>query len=171
MPNGSLRSSRRPASREAARCCSCAWRAVVLAGCESIDTGTASRAAMNEAIRKEPAGNYFIGRRMYKVDYKSGAGCANRANPGASAKLVMLNEQRVLAPDRARSKTRDRQQLRIPADRLFLRRHRLRTGKQRLLPGIYLARRRGEVNQSAEHLHTASARTIRKLVSWIRRLS
>jgi hypothetical protein len=43
---------------------------IVLAGCESIDTGAASRAAMNEAIRKEPPGNYFIGRRMYKVDYK-----------------------------------------------------------------------------------------------------
>ena len=43
--------------------------AVVLAGCESIDTGAASRAAMNEAIRREPVGNYFIGRRMYKVEF------------------------------------------------------------------------------------------------------
>jgi hypothetical protein len=76
----------------------------LLAGCESIDTGAASRAAMNEAIRKEPAGSYFIGRRMYKVEYKVWGWVREPGKPWNTAKLVMLNEQRVLAPDRARSK-------------------------------------------------------------------
>ena len=77
---------------------------VVLPGCESIDTGAASRAAMNEAIRKEPPGNYYIGRRMYKVEYKVWGWVREPGKPWSTAKLVMLNEQRVLAPDRARSK-------------------------------------------------------------------
>ncbi|MGB8463342.1 MAG: hypothetical protein WCE49_00210 [Terrimicrobiaceae bacterium] len=75
-----------------------------LAGCESIDTGAASRAAMNETIRKEPPGNYFVGRRMYKVDYKVWGWVREPGKPWSTAKLVMLNEQRVLAPDRARNK-------------------------------------------------------------------
>ena len=77
---------------------------VVLAGCESIDTGAASRAAMKEAIRKEPPGNYYIGRRMYKVDYKVWGWVREPGKFWNTAKLVMLNEQRVLAPDRARGK-------------------------------------------------------------------
>ena len=75
-----------------------------LAGCESIDTGAASRAAMNETIRKEPPGNYFVGRRMYKVDYKVWGWVREPGKPWSTAKLVMLNEQRMLAPDRARNK-------------------------------------------------------------------
>ena len=81
-----------------------ALNVVVLAGCESIDTGAASRAAMNEAIRKEPAGNYFIGRRMYKNDYKIWGWVREPGKPWNTAKLVMLNEQRMLAPDRAQNK-------------------------------------------------------------------
>ena len=54
----------------------------VLAGCETVDIGTVSRAAMNEAIRQEAPGNYFIGRRMYKLDTKCGAGYASRVNHG-----------------------------------------------------------------------------------------
>jgi hypothetical protein len=78
--------------------------AVVLAGCESVETGTISRAEMNEAIRKEPAGDYFIGRRMYKVDYKIWGWLREPGKPWKTAKLVMLNEQRALAPDRAQGK-------------------------------------------------------------------
>jgi hypothetical protein len=77
---------------------------IVLAGCESIDTGAASRAAINEAIRKEPPGNYFIGRRMYKVDYKMWGWVREPGKPWNTAKLVMFNEQRKLAPDRASNK-------------------------------------------------------------------
>ncbi|MFZ4683283.1 MAG: hypothetical protein ACOYMS_12330, partial [Terrimicrobiaceae bacterium] len=43
---------------------------VILAGCETVDTGAASTAGLNAAIQAEPAGDYFIGRRMYKKDYK-----------------------------------------------------------------------------------------------------
>ena len=59
---------------------------------------------MNEAIRKEPPGNYFIGRRMYKVEYKVWGWVREPGKSWNTAKLVMLNEQRVLAPDRARGK-------------------------------------------------------------------
>jgi hypothetical protein len=78
--------------------------ALFLAGCESIDTEAAARAAMREAIRKEPPGNYFIGRRMYKVDYRIWGWVREPGRPWKSARLVMLNEQRVLAPDRAAGK-------------------------------------------------------------------
>jgi hypothetical protein len=81
-----------------------ALNVIVLAGCETTDTGAASRAAMNEAIRKEPPGNYFIGRRMYKRDYKMWGWVREPGKPWNKAKLVMLNEQRVLAPDRAQNK-------------------------------------------------------------------
>jgi hypothetical protein len=81
-----------------------ALNVIVLAGCETTDPGAASRAAMNEAIRKEPPGNYFIGRRMYKRDYKMWGWVREPGKPWNKAKLVMLNEQRVLAPDRAQNK-------------------------------------------------------------------
>jgi hypothetical protein len=77
---------------------------ISMAGCESIDTGAAMRAAMNETIRKEPPGNYFVGRRMYKVDYKVWGWVRDPGKPWSTAKLVMFNEQRRLAPDRAQSK-------------------------------------------------------------------
>ncbi len=101
MDRSVSRKSRRPVRL---RVFALALNVIVLAGCESIDTGAASRAAMNEAIRKEPAGNYFIGRRMYKNDYKVWGWVREPGKPWNTAKLVMLNEQRVLAPDRAQNK-------------------------------------------------------------------
>ena len=77
---------------------------IALAGCETVDTGAASRAATNQAIRSEPPGNYFLGRRMYKVDYKVWGWVREPGRPWSTAKLVMLNEQRKLAPDRAQGK-------------------------------------------------------------------
>lgn len=74
-----------------------------LTGCETIDTDGPSRAAMNEAIRQEAPGNYFVGRRMYKKDYKVWGWIREPGRPWKSAKLVMLNEQKMLAPDRARN--------------------------------------------------------------------
>lgn len=78
--------------------------ALVLSGCETVDTGAAGRSAMNEAIRTEPSGNYFIGRRMYKKDYKVWGWVREPGKPWKTAKLVMLNEQRKLAPDREQNK-------------------------------------------------------------------
>jgi hypothetical protein len=75
--------------------------AVLFQGCETIPDGaTMSRAAMNEAIRAEAPGDYFIGRRFYKQDYKIWGWVRQPGQPWSSAKLVMLNEQKVLAPDR-----------------------------------------------------------------------
>jgi hypothetical protein len=81
--------------------CLAALGALALTGCETIAPEAASRAAMNEAIRAEPPGNYFIGRRMYKRDYKVWGWVREPGKPWKTAKLVMLNEQRMLAPDRA----------------------------------------------------------------------
>jgi len=77
----------------------------VFSGCETMQSDDAvRRAAMNEAIRNEAPGNYFIGRRFYKVDYKMWGWVRQPGQPWSTAKLVMLNEQKVLAPDRQQGK-------------------------------------------------------------------
>lgn len=75
-----------------------------MAGCETVDTAAATRAAANQTIRSEPPGNYFVGRRMYKVDYKVWGWVREPGRPWKTARLVMMNEQRRLAPDRAQGK-------------------------------------------------------------------
>jgi hypothetical protein len=78
-----------------------ALTALVLAGCETMQSDQAMRQqAMNEAIRAETPGNYFIGRRFYKEDYKMWGWVRQPGQPWSTAKLVMMNEQKVLAPDR-----------------------------------------------------------------------
>jgi len=73
-----------------------------LAGC--IDTMTpaqdSQRQVMNDAIKNEPPGDYFIGRRYYKVDYKFWGFVRQPGQPWSTSKLVMMNEQTKLAPDR-----------------------------------------------------------------------
>jgi len=59
-----------------------------------------ARAAMNDAIKNEPPGDYFIGRRYYKVDYKFWGFVRQPGQLWNTAKLVMMNEQTKLAPDR-----------------------------------------------------------------------
>jgi hypothetical protein len=59
-----------------------------------------ARAAMNDAIKTEPLGDYFIGRRYYKVDYKFWGFVRQPGQPWSTSKLVMMNEQTKLAPDR-----------------------------------------------------------------------
>ena len=78
--------------------------ALAFSGCETIDTEGPARAAMNEAIRAEPPGNYYIGRRMYKQDYKVWGWIREPGQPWKTAKLVMFNEQKTLAPDRAQDR-------------------------------------------------------------------
>jgi hypothetical protein len=74
----------------------------LLAGCVSDITPnqSAARDAMNAAIKNEPPGDYFIGRRYYKVDYKFWGFVRQPGQPWSTAKLVMMNEQGKLAPDR-----------------------------------------------------------------------
>ena len=73
-----------------------------LGGCVSDLTQAqyAQRAAMNDAIKKEPDGDYYIGRRYYKVDYKFWGFVRSPGQPWSTSKLVMMNEQQKLAPDR-----------------------------------------------------------------------
>ena len=82
--------------------------AVLFAGCESIQPGAgaspAARTKMIEAISLEPKGAYFVGRRYYKEDYKFWGYVRRSGEPWSSAKLVMLNENTKIAPDREGTK-------------------------------------------------------------------
>ena len=78
--------------------------AATFTGCETIDVDAGPIAAMNAAIPNEPQGDYFVGRRMYKQDYKMWGWVREPGKPWKSAKLVMMNEQIKLAPDREAGK-------------------------------------------------------------------
>jgi hypothetical protein len=71
-----------------------------ISGCATADPNTPSRAAMLAEINAEPAGDYVIGRRYYKVDYKFWGYVRKPGQSWSTAKMVMLNEQQKLAPDR-----------------------------------------------------------------------
>jgi len=75
----------------------------VLAACETAEQKEVKqeRQVMNDNIKKELPGNYFIGRRYYKKDYKFWGFIRSPGQSWATAKLVMLNEKQKLAPDRA----------------------------------------------------------------------
>ena len=72
--------------------------------CQTVDTQAPARAAMNAAIRAEAPGDFFIGRRMYKSDYKMWGWVREPGKPWTTARLVMMNEQTKLAPDREAGK-------------------------------------------------------------------
>lgn len=87
----------------------CALAPVFLTACQT--TGGSSsgysagaRAAMAASIAAEAPGDYYIGRRYYKQDYKFWGFVRSPRQPWSTAKLVMLNEQETLAPDRAQGK-------------------------------------------------------------------
>lgn len=82
---------------------SCLALALTLTGCQtnsSMEGIQSSRVAMTNSIRGEEPGSYFIGRRYYKSDYKFWGYVRPPGQPWNTAKLVMLNEQAKLAPDR-----------------------------------------------------------------------
>ncbi len=56
---------------------------------------------MARKIAAEPTGDYYIGRRYYKPDYKFWGYVRRPGQPWTSAVLVLLNEKQKLAPDRA----------------------------------------------------------------------
>ncbi len=78
-----------------------------LAACETGNSGRfpagiqAARVSMRQSITQEPPGDYFVGRRFYKRDYKFWGYVREPGQPWNAAKLVMLNEHQKLAPDRA----------------------------------------------------------------------
>jgi hypothetical protein len=76
---------------------------LALGGCETTGPSPgiqASRAAMQQQIAAETPGDYFIGRRYYKPDFKFWGYVRRPGQSWSSAKLVMLNEKFKLAPDR-----------------------------------------------------------------------
>lgn len=80
--------------------------ALFFAGCESTvgpspSAVAAARAGMLAEIKSEPPGAYFVGRRYFKSDYKFWGFVRASGQPWTTAKLVMLNENQKLAPDRS----------------------------------------------------------------------
>lgn len=73
---------------------------LLAAGCETTSTGRVSP-SVAAAITAEAPGNYFIGRRYYKKDYKMWGWVRRPGQQWKDAKLVMVNENTKLAPDRA----------------------------------------------------------------------
>lgn len=78
----------------------CFLATLAISGCATADPNAQSRAAMRSQIAGEPAGDYFIGRRYYKVDYKFWGYVRRPGQAWSTAKMVMLNEHTKFAPDR-----------------------------------------------------------------------
>src|SRR5204862_678962 len=77
--------------------------AAFFGACETVPQGIQqARLEMGQNIAAEPAGDYFIGRRYFKVDYKFWGYVRRPGQPWSTAQLVVLNEKQKLAPDRER---------------------------------------------------------------------
>ena len=72
-----------------------------LGGCETTGTMGGVSPSVAAAIANEAPGNYYIGRRYYKKDYKMWGWVRKPGQPWKSSRLVMMNEDTKLAPDRA----------------------------------------------------------------------
>lgn len=79
--------------------------AIVLSACQTPKQFTqkqlAARQVMADQIAAEPLGNYFVGRRYFKEDYKMWGYVRNPREGWHDSKLVVFNEDKTLAPDRA----------------------------------------------------------------------
>src|SRR6266478_8187276 len=73
--------------------------AVLVSSCAT-DEFLQSKAQMAQSIAGEQPGDYYIGRRFYRRNYFFWGYVRRPQQPWSSAQLVMLNEQKVLAPDR-----------------------------------------------------------------------
>src|SRR5258705_2236039 len=72
-----------------------------LPGCETAPCGIqAAKVAMAQRYATEAPGDYFIGRRYYKPDFKFWGYIRRPGQPWSESQLVMLNEKQKLAPDR-----------------------------------------------------------------------
>ena len=71
-------------------------------GCETpIPQGIQQARKQSAAeIAAEPQGDYYIGRRYYKPDFKFWGYVRRPGQPWSTAQMVMLNEKQKLAPDR-----------------------------------------------------------------------
>jgi hypothetical protein len=83
--------------------------AAVLVGLTSCQTGPSrqelllARNRLEQQIANEKPAPYFIGRRYYKEDYKMWGYLRKPGQPWTESKLVMFNENKTLAADRARN--------------------------------------------------------------------
>lgn len=76
-----------------------------LTSCETIHVqNRADRSAIDASIAQEKSGNYYIGRRFYKIDYHMWGWVKKPGEPWKQAQLVMMNEQKTLVPNRAQGK-------------------------------------------------------------------
>src|SRR5437773_6009767 len=77
--------------------------ALLFDSCETVPQGIQqARIEMAQRIATEPPGDYYIGRRYYKPDFKFWGYVRRPGQPWSAAQLVMLNEKQKLAPDRER---------------------------------------------------------------------
>lgn len=78
---------------------------LLLSGCEApiVTQSSQDRAAITASLAGEAPGNYFVGRRFYKVDYKMWGWVKKPGESWKQAQLVMFNEQKKLAPDREKN--------------------------------------------------------------------
>ena len=77
---------------------------LILNACQTVDPDAPARVAMNAAILTEKPGDDFIGRRMFKSDYKMWGWIREPGKPWTTSRLVMMNEQKEIAPDRSQGK-------------------------------------------------------------------
>lgn len=82
-----------------------AWLKVLLVtffftGCAIPEGIQQSRVDLTQKIQAEPPGDYFIGRRYFKPDYKFWGYVRQPGQPWSTSQLVMFNEKFKLAPDR-----------------------------------------------------------------------
>jgi hypothetical protein len=73
--------------------------AVLVSSCVT-DEFQQTKVQVAQSIAAEQTGNYYIGRRFYRRNYFFWGYVRRPQQPWSSAQLVMLNEQKVLAPDR-----------------------------------------------------------------------
>lgn len=74
---------------------------LLFGGCQTIPSGTENaRLTMAQRIQAEPPGDYFIGRRYFKPEFHFWGYIRRPGQPWSTAQLVVLNENRRLAPDR-----------------------------------------------------------------------
>ena len=76
--------------------------AFLLAGCGTALPEGIQQARLETArhIQSEPPGDYYIGRRYYKPDFKFWGYVRRPGQPWSTSQLVMLNEKQKIAPDR-----------------------------------------------------------------------
>lgn len=75
--------------------------AALFAGCETMPEGIhQARLQQAASIQQEPPGDYYIGRRYFKPDFKFWGYVRRPGQPWTTARLVMFNEKQKLAPDR-----------------------------------------------------------------------